>query len=109
HVWLAVPARMEAHVPVEPALGQGRDVPRRGPVELHEDEVPDLEPPVALAGGAEAFPSRLPEGARQLVALAKVHLRAGAAGPGVAHGPEVVLLTQAQDAVVGHAGDLLPQ
>jgi len=38
-----------------------------------------------------------------------VDLGARTAGPVVAHGPEVVLFAEAQDAVVTEAGDLLPQ
>ena len=81
-------------------LGSGVSVPERVAVELHEDQVPDLEPAVAVAGGPEARPPGLLLRARQVVALVEVDLRAGPAGTGVAHGPEVVLLAQAQDAVV---------
>jgi hypothetical protein len=38
-----------------------------------------------------------------------MYLRAGAAGPGVAHGPEVVLLAQSQDPAVGQARHRLPE
>ena len=38
-----------------------------------------------------------------------MNLRTGAAGTGLAHLPEVVLFVQAEDAVLGYAGDLLPQ
>src|SRR5207247_2973274 len=64
-------------------------------VELHEDQIPDLEPPVAFAGGAQARPSRRLLRARQVIALMEMDLRAGAAGARVAHRPEVVFFAQA--------------
>ncbi len=89
--------------------GSGVSVPARVTVELHEDEVPDLQPAIALAGGAEAPAARGHLGAGDVIALVEVDLRARAAGPGVAHRPEVVLLAQAQDAVVAEARHLLPE
>src|SRR5678815_3779673 len=44
-----------------------------------------------------------------MVTLVEVHLGAGTAGPRVAHGPEVVLLAQAKNAVVGKLGHRLPE
>jgi len=38
-----------------------------------------------------------------------VDLGAGAAGTGVAHGPEVIFLVHAEDAIGGDAGDLAPE
>src|SRR5438132_13427545 len=78
-------------------------------VELHEDEVPDLEPPVTLAGGAETRPPGRLLGAREVIALVEMDLRARAAGAVVAHRPEVVLLPQAQDPGGRDAGNLLPE
>src|SRR5262249_36275783 len=83
--------------------------PRGVTIELHEDEIPGLEPTVAIAGGAETRPAGLLLRADDVIALGEMHLGAGAAGTGVAHGPEVVLLAQAQDAVVPQAGDPLPE
>ena len=91
---------LEAHASVDRGLGERREPARGVAVELHEHEVPDLEPPVALARGPEApAPGRL-LGAREMVALVEVDLRAGPAGPRVSHRPEVVLLPQAQDPVL---------
>ncbi len=67
---------------------------------LHEDEVPELEVAVArlpVAVGAE------------LAAAVEQDLGAGAAGAGDAHVPVVVLAPEPDDAVVGQAGDLLPE
>ncbi len=44
-----------------------------------------------------------------MVALVEVHLRAGPAGAGIAHGPEIVLLPEAQDAIVAQPGDVFPE
>ena len=60
------------------------------PVELHEDEVPDLdEALVAAVLGSAVVAVALP--------LVEEDLRVGPAGPGVAHGPEVVLVAHALD------------
>src|SRR5206468_8911865 len=45
----------------------------------------------------------------QVVALVKVNFRGGPARAGIAHRPEVVLLAQAQDALVRKAGNRLPE
>ena len=90
-------------------LGKRRHRAAGVAVELHEDEVPDLEPAVAVARRAEALPACLLLGARQVLALVEVDLRARAARTGVAHRPEVVLLPEAEDAVVAHSRDLLPE
>ena len=90
-------------------LGSGVMIAARVAVELHEDEVPDLEPAVAVAGRPEAGSARLLLRAGHVIALVEVHLRAGPAGAGVAHRPEVVLLAQAQDAVLAQPGHLLPE
>src|SRR6202000_686125 len=73
-------------------------------LELHEDVVPDLGPPLAVGG-------RLLEELRHVavaVAVPEVDLGARAAGAGLAHLPEVVLHPEADDLVVPEAGDLLP-
>src|SRR4029453_5970172 len=100
---------LEPHAGVDGRLGQRRHAPAGVAVELHENQVPELQPPVALAGRALAGPARFHLRARQMVALVEVDLRARAARPRVAHGPEVVLLTQPQDALIGEPGDLLPE
>ncbi len=98
---------LEPHAGVDRGLGQRRHRAARVPVELHEDQVPDLEPAVAVAGRAQAGPPRLLLRAGQMVALVEVHLGAGPAGAGVPHRPEVVLLAQPEDPVGGQ--ELLPE
>ena len=93
---------LEAHAGVDAGRRQGLEPAARVAVELHEDQVPDLEPAVALALDARALAAGRRLGAGQLVALEVVDLGAGAAGAGVAHGPEVVLGPELQDALCGH-------
>ena len=100
-----VDALEDRQVPLE--AGAGVDVlPRQVgegaggvAVELHEDEVPDLDEAVAAAVlGATLVPVGL--------ALVEEDLRVGAAGAGVAHGPEVVLVAHALDPL-GAQADLV--
>ena len=79
--------------------GRGLSVALGVPVVLHEDEVPDLEPPVALALDPEARPAGRLLAAGKVVALEVVDLGAGPAGAGLAHGPEVVLRPELEDPV----------
>ena len=59
-----------------------------GAVELHEHEVPDLEPPRTVLGVVgKAF-----RALGKVRAAVEVQLAAGSAGPGVAHPPEVLLV-----------------
>ena len=71
--------------------GPGQRLHRAGSVavELHEHEVPQLDVAVAVFVGAPRRP------AGHLGPVVVEHLRAGAAGAGVAHRPEVVLLSAA--------------
>src|SRR5207302_7660693 len=83
---------LEPHAGVDRGPGQRRERALRVAVELHEDEVPHLEPAIALARRALARPARRDLGAGDVIALVDVHLGARPAGAGVAHRPEVVLL-----------------
>ena len=100
---------LEPHAGVDRRPRQGRPGSGRVAVELHEHEIPDLEPAVTLASRAETLPAGRLFRARQVIALMEVDLRARTAGAVIAHGPEVVLLAEAQDPVVPEAGDLLPE
>ena len=100
---------LEPHARVDGGLGQRRHDAARVAVELHEDEVPDLEPSVAIAGGPQAGSAGLLLRAGQMIALVEMHLRARPARARVAHRPEVVLLAQAQDAVLPQPRHLLPE
>src|SRR4029079_8261842 len=96
---------LEAHARVDTGRGQRRQLAGRVPVVLHEHEVPDLEPAVALALDADALAPRLHLRAGQVVTLEEVDLRARPAGAGLAHGPEVLLRAQFEDAVRAHVGE----
>ena len=73
-------------------------------VELHEDEVPQLDEAVAPLLDEREGLARLDVGAEVVVELG-----ARAAGAGVAHGPEVVLLAVAEDPVLRDADLLGPE
>ena len=94
---------LEAHAGVDRRAGQVVAGAVAMLFVLHEDEVPDLDEAVAVffggAGGA----------AGDFGAVVVEDLGAGAAGAGGAHHPEVVGGGDADDALVGEAGDLLPQ
>ena len=100
---------LEAHAGVDRGPGQGTPRLVRELLVLHEHEVPDLDPAIAVAGRAQAGTAGRHLEAGDVVALVKVDLAAGAAGTGVAHGPEVVLVPQPHDQGVGHPGHLAPQ
>src|SRR5690606_8502442 len=70
---------------------------------LHEDEIPDLDEAVAIGVGAAGRP------AGDAIAMIVEDLRARAAWPGVAHRPEIVAGTDADDALLRQPGDLSPQ
>ena len=89
---------LEAHARVEVAVGQLGHRTVLLAVELGEDEVPELEEAVAVAAGLAVGLA-----AADLLALVVVDLGAGSAGAGGAGGPEVVVLAQAGDVVLGDA------
>ena len=72
-------------------------------LKLHEDKVPDLNEPVAIivrtAGRA----------AGHMVAMVIKYFRTGSARTGIAHRPEIVRCTNADDAAFRQAGNLAPQ
>ncbi len=95
---------LQAHAGVDAGLGERMEDAVRGAVVLHEHQVPDLQVPVALTLADAAL-----RAAGHVLALVDEDLGAGAAGPGVAHGPEVVLFPHAHDAVPGQPGEALPE
>ncbi len=68
---------------------------------LHEHEVPDLDVPRVVDGGAALRPER--------GSSVEVDLRAGSSGAGLAGVPVVVGAAEALDALRGQAGDALPE
>ena len=95
--------------PLQPHAGVDRRLGQRNArlpgllVVLHEDQVPDLDEPVALGlGGARRT-------ARDVRAMVVEDFRARAAGAELAHLPEIVGAGDAQDPALGQPRDLLPQ
>src|SRR3546814_12844797 len=82
---------LQAHAGVDRRLRQADALVARHLLKLHEDEVPDLDEAIAVllraAGGA----------AGDVRAVVVEYLRAGAAGAGVAHRPELVRGGDADD------------
>ena len=92
----------QAHARVNRRLGQGLQAALGVPVELHEDQVPDLHEAVAIRVGAARRP---PWRVRAVVVK---NLAARAARAGLAHGPEIVGLPAPAEAALGDAYLLQP-
>src|SRR5258705_13486705 len=79
---------LEPHAGIDAAIRERPPLPGRKLVELREDQVPELEVPLAVAAGRALGPP-----ASHARTLVPVDLGAGTAGAGAAGGtPEVVLL-----------------
>src|SRR5947209_18934953 len=74
-------------------------MPFRVAVELHEDQIPDLHIPAAFAGKCAIRVSQLTRLRAEIV----VNFGTRAAGSGVAHLPEVVLLIETYDPIASDA------
>jgi hypothetical protein len=83
---------LEAHPGVDVLLRKRRQRPVLGEVELHEDEVPELEVALAVAAGAARRPA-----AAVLLAAVVVELRARPAGARFGRLPEILRARQAED------------
>ena len=94
---------LQAHAGVDGGARQRRARAGRPFLELHEHQVPDFDEPVAILVRA----ARRPAG--NMVAMVEEDFGTGAARAGVAHAPEIVRGGDADDAVVGEAGDLAPE
>ena len=93
---------LEPHAGVHARLRQRGQRAVGGTLELHEDEVPDLDVAVPVLLRRAGRP------AGDLGAVVVEDLRARPAGPGIAHRPEVVLRADADDPLGGHADVLDP-
>ena len=89
---------LQAHARIEVAVRQLRHGAVLLAVVLGKHEVPELKEAVAVAAGLAVGAA-----ATDLLAHVKVDLGAGTAGAGGAGGPEVVVLAQAGDVVLGNA------
>ena len=89
---------LQAHARIEVAVRQLRHGAVLLTVVLGKHEVPELQEAVAVAAGLAVGTT-----AADLLAHVKVDLGAGTAGASGASGPEVVVLAQAGDVVLGNA------
>ena len=94
---------LQPHPGIDARPGQRDPLAGAGLVELHEDEVPDLDEPVAVLVRAARRP------ARDMVAMVVEDLRARPARPGLAHRPEIVAGGDPENPLLAEAGDLAPQ
>ena len=94
---------LEPHAGVDRFLGQVADDFSARLLILHEHQVPDLDEAVAVLVGAAG------RTAEDVVAVVVEDFGAGPARAVVAHRPEIILGGDADDAVVGEAGNALPQ
>ena len=94
---------LEPHAGVDRRLRQGDALAGPDLLELHEDEVPDLDEAVAVLVG------RARRAAGDVLAVVVEDLRARTAGAGVAHLPEIVRGRDADDLRLRQAGDLPPE
>ena len=90
---------LQPHARINRRLGQGIQLPAHIAVELHEHQIPDLDIAPAIAAKRAI---RVPL-IRSNRAHVIVNLAARAAGPGVAHLPEIVLQPHFKDAILRHA------
>ena len=95
---------LESHSRVDVLLRQGHQCSVLLEVELGEHVVPDLQVPVTVAPHGALRPA-----AGELRPLVVHDLRTGTAGPLVPHEPEIVILAEAEDALVGNAHKLVPR
>ena len=95
---------LESGASVDAGRGERHQAAVRLPIELHEHEVPQLEPAAAVGRGLLTELARV----HLVDTQAVVQLAAGAAWTGVAHLPEVVGRAAADDALVREPGNVLP-
>jgi hypothetical protein len=94
---------LEPHARIDRRAGKIEANAIRGLLILHEDEIPDLDEAVTVGV------RRARRAARDPLPVVVEDLRAGAAGSGVPHAPEIVGGRNAHDTLVRQAGDLLPK
>ena len=93
---------LQTHASVDILLWQRGERAIRGAVVLHKDQIPQLKKAVSRA--TQDILRACPEG-RPLV---NMNFRTRSTGASIAHGPEIVLLPQAHDALGRHADLLVP-
>jgi hypothetical protein len=93
----------EPHAGIDRRPRQRHALGARQLLELHEDEVPDLDKAVAVLIGAARGT------ARDRLAVIVKDFRARPARAGVAHRPKIVGARDADDFLFGQSGDLGPE
>src|SRR5262249_52306935 len=97
---------LKAHAGIDGRLGQRDTVAGSALLELHENEIPEFEEPVAvlICAARRAACDAL----RPVRILINEDFRTGSAWPRVAHGPEVVAGSDADEPAVRKTRHLLP-
>ena len=93
---------LEAHAGIDRRARQRHALTTGLLLELHEDKIPNLDETIAIGVGRARRPAGHP------IAMVVEYLRARTARPDIAHAPEVVRRSDANDALVGKAADLAP-
>ena len=96
---------LETHAGVNAGRRQGMQLALRVAVELHEHEVPQLDPATPIFSGLLAEASDVGGAGTEVV----VDLGTGTTGAGVTHLPEVLAGAAAYDPILRDAGHVLPQ
>ncbi len=94
---------LQPHAGIDRGLGQVEPLAAGQLLILHEDQIPDFDKAVAVLVG------RTRRAAGNLRTMVVEDFGTGAAGPGVAHRPEIGVGGDADDLPVRQAGDLAPQ
>ncbi len=92
---------LQAHTGIDAGFGQGMQGALLVAVELHEHQIPNFDVAIAIGIGA----ARRPAG--DVRAMVVKNFRAGAAGAGVTHLPEVIALVGFAAGRVAHAHNAL--
>ena len=85
----------QSHASIDAGPGQGMQLPPSISIELHEDEIPDLDDAIARAVR--------PIVARHRRSLVEMKFRTGPTGSGISHLPEVIFFVATHDARIQHA------
>ena len=93
---------LQSHPGVDRGARQRLALLLRHLLELHEDQVPELEETIAVLVGAARW------SAPDMLATVDEYLRARTARAGIAHRPEIIRGRNADDAVVRETCDFLP-
>ena len=96
---------LQSRAGINRRAGQGSHVALFVAVELHEDQVPQFDVAAAIARKAQSLWPEVAGCGPEVV----MDFRARPAGAGLAHGPEIVLLVQAEDSLFAPRQRLWPR